>query len=81
MRGWQWSNGLRYVRAATSLEEHTKRWKEDGQDDLENVAAGERHLGLMYFTTRSCDGEWVTTLNGWADGGRSFYRVCVDVYI
>lgn len=51
------------VSAATSLEEHTKRWKEDGQDDLENVAAGERHLGLMYFTTRSCDGEWVTTLN------------------
>jgi hypothetical protein len=31
------------IAAAATLEENTKRWEDDGEDDLENVACGESH--------------------------------------
>ena len=43
-----------YLRAATSLQEDTKRWEEDGKDDLDNVAASERHLDELVCCVRVC---------------------------
>lgn len=34
-----------YLRAATTLKEDTKRRDEDGEEDLDNVGASERHFG------------------------------------
>jgi hypothetical protein len=31
------------VGIATALQEDTKRWEDDGKDDLANIAGGERH--------------------------------------
>jgi len=33
------------VSTASALEEYTKRWEDDGEDDLADVASGESHVG------------------------------------
>lgn len=45
-----------YLRAATTLEEDTKRREEDGQDDLDDVAASERHDGRVRVCGRIREG-------------------------
>ncbi|KAI3481473.1 hypothetical protein L1887_56020 [Cichorium endivia] len=42
---WMIPGRTENLRAAATLEEDTKRREEDGQDDLDNVAASERHDG------------------------------------
>jgi len=32
------------IRSATTLKEDTKRWDEDGKEDLDDIAGCERHL-------------------------------------
>jgi len=34
------------ISTAPSLKEDTKRWENDGKNDLADVACGERHFGL-----------------------------------
>jgi len=33
------------ISGASSLQEDTQRWEDDGKDDLANVRGGERHVG------------------------------------
>jgi len=32
------------IRAATTLEEDTERWEDDGKDDLADIASSKRHV-------------------------------------
>lgn len=73
-----------YLRAATSLQEDTKRWEEDGKDDLENVAASERHLDELVCCVRECvcslcDNEKMLEMMG--DGWQQFPATEADGYI
>ena len=47
------------VGIATSLEEDTQRWEDDGKDDLADIAGGERH---------DCGVVWVG-VSGWWESG------------
>jgi len=38
------------VRAAATFEKDTKRWQNDGEDDLYDVAAGESHDCCLFWS-------------------------------
>ena len=37
------------VGIAATLEEDTKRWEDDGEEDLADIACSERHCGVVCF--------------------------------
>lgn len=48
------------VSSATTLKEDTKRWEEDGKNDLEDVAASERHCErLIVMCWLKVEGWWM----------------------